>query len=70
MWNRHADGLRSRGTRVAEDHQGRDAEGLFDVGDKIDKACESCHLEYRYPGDKKAVLENQQKTVTYDKPEK
>lgn len=48
----------------------RDAQGLFDVGDKIDKACEGCHLEYWYPGDKKAVLEDQQKRVTYDKPKK
>jgi formate-dependent nitrite reductase cytochrome c552 subunit len=48
----------------------RDAQGLFDVGDKIDKACESCHLEYWYPGDKKAVLEDQKKRVTFDKLEK
>jgi hypothetical protein len=48
---------------------GADAEGLFDVGDKIDKACESCHLEYWYPGDKEVVLENQRKTVTYHNPQ-
>ena len=45
----------------------RDAKRLFDAGDKIDRACESCHLEFWYPGDKKLVLENQGKTVTYDK---
>jgi hypothetical protein len=25
--------------------------GLFEAGDKIDKACESCHLKYWYPPD-------------------
>ena len=70
MWNRHADGLRDAALESLKVIRTRNAEGLFDVGDKIDKACESCHLEYWYPGDKKAVLENQQKTVTYDKPRK
>jgi hypothetical protein len=70
MWNRHADGLRAAALESLQIIKSRDAEGLFDAGDKIDKACERCHLEYWYPGDKKAVLENQQKTVTYDKPEK
>jgi hypothetical protein len=67
-WNRHADGLRTAALEALTTIRARDAEGLFKVGDKIDKACESCHLEYWYPGDKKTVLENQQKTVTYDKP--
>jgi hypothetical protein len=67
MWNRHADGLRLAALEALKTVKARDADGLFDVGDKLDKACESCHLEYWYPGDKKAVLENQQKTVTYDK---
>ena len=70
MWNRHADGLRAAALESLEIIKSRDAEGLFDAGDRIDKACESCHLEYWYPGDKKAVLENQRKTVTYDKPKK
>jgi hypothetical protein len=39
------------------------------VGDKIDRACESCHLEYWYPGDKQLVLENQRKKVTVDPPQ-
>ena len=70
LWNRQADGLRDAALESLKVIKTRNAEGLFDVGDKIDKACESCHLEYWYPGDKKAVLENQQKTVTYDKPRK
>jgi hypothetical protein len=67
MWSRHADALRAAALESLTIIRSRNAEGLFDVGDKIDKACESCHLEYWYPGDKEAVLENQRKTVTYDK---
>jgi hypothetical protein len=69
-WNQHADGLRTAALESLEIIKARDSEGLFNAGEKLDKACESCHLEYWYPGDKKAVLENQQKTVTYDKPKK
>jgi hypothetical protein len=66
-WNRHADALRAAALESLPIVRSRNAEGLFDVGDKIDKACESCHLEYWYPGDRETVLENQRKTVTYDK---
>jgi hypothetical protein len=69
-WNKHADGLRAAALESLKIIKSRDAEGLFTAGDKIDKACEACHLEYWYPGDKKAVLESQRNTVTYDKPKK
>ena len=69
-WNQHADGLRIAALESLKIIKTRDPEGLFSAGDKIDKACETCHLEYWYPGDKKAVLENERKTVTYEKPKK
>jgi len=68
LWNKNADGLRTAALDVLEIVRARNADKLFEAGDKIDKACENCHLEYWYPGDKKAVLENSQKKVTYDKP--
>jgi hypothetical protein len=70
LWNKHADGLRIAALESLKIARARDGEGLFDAGEMIDKACESCHLEYWYPGDKKAVLENERKTVTFDKPQK
>ena len=70
MWNRRADVLRTAALASLPIIRAKNAEALFDVGDKIDKACESCHLEYWYPGDKEAVLENARKTVTYDKPQR
>jgi hypothetical protein len=67
-WNRQADLLRTAAIESLTIIKRRDAAGLFDVGDKIDRACESCHLEYWYPGDKQLVLENQRKKVTFDPP--
>jgi hypothetical protein len=67
MWNRHADGLRTAALESLTLIKSRDSEKLFDAGDKIDKACEACHLEYWYPGDKAVVEESQKNRVTYDK---
>ena len=66
LWNSHADELR----RVALDSlkvvKARNIDALFQIGSDVDKACENCHLEFWYPGDKKAVLEDQQKKVTFE----
>jgi hypothetical protein len=70
LWNKYADGLRDASLESLKIAKARDVNGLFDAGSKIDAACESCHLEYWYPGDKKAVLADQQKRVTYDPPKK
>ena len=67
-WNAHADELRVVALESLTVVKARNAEGLFDVGNRVDQACESCHLEYWYPGDKAAVLADQQKRVTYDPP--
>ena len=67
-WNKYADELREAALKTVKVAKARDAEALFDVGSEVDKACESCHLEYWYPGDRKAVLEDQKKRVTYDPP--
>ena len=33
--------------------QGHDKDGLLDVGEALDSACESCHVVYWYPDEKK-----------------
>jgi hypothetical protein len=68
LWNKYSDGLRDAALNTVKVARARDAEALFNVGSEIDKACENCHLEYWYPGDRKAVLEDQKKRVTYDPP--
>jgi hypothetical protein len=66
LWYRHADGLKTAALEAVRVAKARDFDGLFKVGDRIDKACEACHLEYWYPGDRGAVLEDRNSTVTYD----
>lgn len=70
LWYKYADGLRAASLEAVKVARARDFEGLFKVGSDIDRACENCHLEYWYPGDRKAVLEDQNKKVTYDPPKK
>lgn len=68
LWYKHADGLRSAALEAVRVAKARDFDALFKVGDRVDKACEACHLEYWYPGDREAVLRDQNSTVTYDPP--
>jgi hypothetical protein len=56
MWNAKIEALRNVGLEVLEIVRKKDANELWDAGDNLDQACESCHLEYWYPGDK-ALLE-------------
>ena len=37
----------------------KDAEGLLNTGDGIDKACENCHLKYWYPNEAKNQAQTQ-----------
>ena len=64
LWNKHADELRDEALRILEIVKKKDTDALFSAGSRLDKVCENCHLEYWYPGDKKAVLEDEQKRAT------
>jgi hypothetical protein len=69
-WAKHADDLRLAALEALKVVKARNVPGLFDAGTVVDRACENCHLEYWYPGDRKAVEADQRKTVTYDPPKK
>lgn len=56
LWNSHADALRTEALKVIAIVKARDADKLFAAGSAIDAACEACHLDYWYPGDRDAVL--------------
>jgi len=56
LWNAKIEALRNVGLEVLEIVKKRDAKELWDAGENLDQACESCHLIYWYPGDK-ALLE-------------
>ena len=68
LWYTHADGLRTAALEAVRVAKARDFDGLFKAGDRVDKACEACHLEYWYPGDRDAVIKDQNSKVTYDPP--
>jgi hypothetical protein len=67
LWNKHVDELRDVALEALATAKAKNVDALFEVGGKLDKACENCHLEYWYPGDKKAVLEDEQKRATMPK---
>jgi hypothetical protein len=51
LWNAKIEALRNVGLEVLEIAKRRDAKELWDAGENLDQACESCHLIYWYPGD-------------------
>ncbi len=63
LWNAHVDQLRDELLKVLDIVKARDSDKLFDAGSNIDRACEACHLEYWYPGDKEAVLRDRNSRV-------
>ena len=58
LWNSHADTLRAEAMKVIEIVKARDADKLLAAGSAIDQACEACHLDFWYPGDREAVLKD------------
>ena len=53
LWITHADRLQETAIKAWQVANARDVNGIVEVGDALDKACESCHLEYWYPDLKK-----------------
>jgi len=56
LWNAKIEALRNVGLEVLEIVKKKKADELWEAGDNLDKACETCHVQYWYPGDK-ALLE-------------
>jgi hypothetical protein len=52
LWNAKIEALRNVGLEVIEIVKKKDVNALFDAGGDLDVACETCHLEYWYPGEK------------------
>jgi hypothetical protein len=63
LWNSHVDQLRDEAIKVLEIAKKRDTDALFQAGTNIDRACETCHLEYWYPGDREAVERDRRSAV-------
>jgi hypothetical protein len=56
QWNAKIEALRNVGLEVLEIVKKKKVDELWDAGDNLDQACETCHVQYWYPGDK-AVLQ-------------
>ena len=56
LWNAKIEALRNVALEVLEIVKNRKTEELWQAGDDLDQACESCHVQYWYPGDP-ALLE-------------
>lgn len=56
LWNAKIEALRNVGLEVLEIVKKKNADELFEAGGNLDEACESCHIQFWYPGDK-ALLE-------------
>jgi hypothetical protein len=52
LWNAKIEALRNVGLEVLDIVRRRDTNELWDASDNLDQACENCHLEYWYPGEK------------------
>jgi len=59
---------RDEAIRIIEMVMARNVDALFDAGSRLDQACENCHLEYWYPGDKETVLRERRARVTFERP--
>jgi hypothetical protein len=52
-WEKKADALQATSVKARAAAKAHDKDGLLNVGEEIDNACESCHLVYWYPDEKK-----------------
>jgi hypothetical protein len=72
LWNAKIEALRNVGLEVLEIVKRKDVKELWDAGDNLDQACESCHLIYWYPGDKALLnkLDNRLEELSGKRPDK
>jgi hypothetical protein len=55
LWTAKIQALRNVGLEVLEIVKKKDSNALWQAGGDLDEACEGCHLEYWYPGDRATV---------------
>lgn len=50
-WNARASAFHEASMEILQAVEAHDAERLFEVGDRLDVACEGCHRQYWYPNE-------------------
>ena len=66
LWEAKIEALRNSAREVMEIADKRDAKALFEASADLDMACEACHLEYWYPGDRQAVEDDARQRARID----
>jgi len=66
LWNAKIEALRNVARAALEAVKRKDVDALFQAGADLDVACEECHLEYWYPGDREMVLRERKARVTFE----
>jgi len=51
-WNTRAKALHEAGLAVLKAIDAKDADKVFEIGEQIELACESCHMQFWYPNEK------------------
>ena len=62
LWNAKIEALRNVGLEVLEIVKTKKTDELWEASYNLDQACESCHIQYWYPGDK-ALLDKVDKKL-------
>ena len=68
LWIAKIQALRNASLEILEVVKKKDVEALWQAGGDLDQACEACHLEYWYPGDKATVLADKKARARFEKP--
>ena len=67
LWDAKIEALRNAALEVLDIANRKDVKALFEAGADVDMACEGCHLEYWYPGDRAAVEEDRRQRARFEK---
>ncbi len=67
LWDAKIEALRNAAKEVMDIADKKDANALFEASADLDNACEACHLEYWYPGDRAAVDEDARQRARFEK---
>jgi hypothetical protein len=66
LWDAKIEALRNAAKEIMQIADRKDADALFEASADVDSACEACHLEYWYPGDRAAVDEDARQRARFD----
>ena len=66
LWDAKIEALRNAAKEVIEIADKKDVDALFEASADLDNACEACHLEYWYPGDRAAVDDDARQRARFD----